>query len=134
MTVKYPCPLRSCAWFYSHAATPATADVPTDILLWTQLNWADMAERTGPGLTAAQVVDAHLVTHSPVQWMGLACAERDRAESVTAERDRLRIVVEKTAFFTEAVDPLTTRRLPSRAEIEAVQALLADAAGGNADA
>lgn len=127
---RYPCPLPDCTWFHSHMATPLTADVPTDLLAWTHLNWADMSERTGPGLAPAHVIIGHLVTHSPLQWMAMVNAERSRADGVTDERDRLQVVVKKAAFLTDAVDPLTTRRLPSRAEVEATRELLAGAMSG----
>lgn len=132
MIARYPCPQPDCRWFFSHTVTPRTATVPTNILTWTPANWDAMAERTGPGLTAAHIIDGHLVTHSPVQWMAMVHGERSRTEAVAAERDRLRIVVEKLAFLTDAVDPLSTRRLPSRVEVEAVRVLL-DAAGGDVD-
>lgn len=122
--IRYPCPLPTCQWVYRHAATPLTANVPTDILTWTPANWADMAERTGPGLAAAHIIDGHLVTHSPVQWMTELRTERQRTEAAIAERDRLRIVVEKLVFLADAVDPLSTRRLPSRGEVEATRELL----------
>lgn len=125
MIVRYPCPHSDCRWLHDHVATPRTANVPTDILTWTPANWADMAERTGPGLTAAHIIDAHLVTHSPVQWMTELRNERQRTESAIAEQDRLRIAVEKLAFLADAVDPLSTRRLPSRGEVEAMRELLA---------
>lgn len=116
-------------------ATLRTANVPTNILMWTPANWEDMAERTGPGLAAAHIIDGHLVTHSPVQWMAMVYGERQRTESVIAERDRLRIVTEKLAFLADAMDPLSTRRLPSRAEVEATRELLAGVLnGGAADA
>lgn len=134
MIVRYPCPHPTCRWFFSHAVTPRTANVPTDILAWTPANWDAMAERTGPGLTAAHIIDGHLVTHSPVQWMAMVYGERSRTEAVTAERDRLRIVAEKLAFLTDAVDPLSTRRLPSRGEVEAMRELLAGAVAGDDDA
>lgn len=130
--IRYPCPQPDCPWFFSRVVTPRTANVPTDILTWTPADWDAMAERTGPGLTAAHIIDGHLVTHSPVQWMAMVYGERSRTEAVTAERDRLRIVVEKLMLLADAVDPLSTRRLPSRGEIEAVRALL-DAAGGDVD-
>lgn len=135
MIVRYPCPHPDCRWFFNHVATPRTVNVPTDILTWTPANWADMAERTGPGLAAAHIIDGHLVTHSPVQWMAMVYGERRRTETVTAERDRLRIVVEKLTFLADAVDPLSTRQLPSRGDVEATRELLADVVNeGAADA
>lgn len=130
MIVRYPCPHPTCRWFFNHVVTPRTADVSTDILTWTPANWDAMAERTGPGLAAAHIIDRHLVTHSPVQWMAMVYGERSNTEAVTVERDRLRIAVEKLAFLADAVDPLSTRRLPSRAEVEAMRELLAGVANG----
>lgn len=131
--IRYPCPLPTCQWFYRHAATPATADVPTDILSWTPANWASMAERTGPDLAAAHVIDAHLVTHSPVQWMTELGRERRRADDAEAERDRLHGTAAKLAEFTIAVDTVT--RMPTRGEVEATRELLMYAVngGGNDD-
>lgn len=134
MIVRYPCPHPTCRWFFNHTATPRTANVPTDILTWTPANWDAMAERTGPGLTAAHIIDGHLVTHSPVQWMAMVHGEHSRIEAVTAERDRLLVVAEKLAFLADAVDPLSTRRLPSRAEVKAMRELLAGAVAGDDDA
>lgn len=132
MIVRYPCSHPDCRWFHDRVATPRTANVPTDILTWTPANWDAMAERTGPGLAAAHIIDGHLVTHSPVQWMAMVYGERQRTESVMAERDRLRIVVEKLMFLADAVDPLSTQRLPSRAEVEATRELLAGVLNGGA--
>lgn len=125
MIVRYPCPHPTCRWFHDHVATQRTAAVPTDILTWTPANWEAMAECTGPELAAAHIIDGHLVTHSPVQWMTELRDERQRTETVAAERDRLRIVVEKLTFLADAVDPLSTRQLPTRAEVEATRELLA---------
>lgn len=86
-----------------------------------------MSERVNGSLAIAHVIDAHLVTHSPVQWMTELRNEQRRTEAAIAERDRLRIAVEKLAFLANAVDPLATRRLPSQAEVEATRELLAGA-------
>lgn len=104
MTVRYPCPLPPCQWFHDHVVTPLTADVPTDILLWTPLNWADMNERTGPGLTAAQKIDAHLATHSPVQWMAELNRERQLRQAAEAERDRALWMPSRAEVEAEATD------------------------------
>lgn len=125
MTTRYRCPLSTCRWFHDSEMTPPPAYCPPDILAWSGPTWASMSERIDGGLATAHIIDAHLVTHSPFQWMTELRDERQRTESVTAERDRLRIVVEKLAFLTDAVDPLSTRRLSSRAEVEAMRELLA---------
>lgn len=133
MTTRYRCPISTCAWFHEYVATSPTPACPQDVLFWTAANWADMSERIDGYLAVAHRIDAHLVTHSPVQWMTELRNERRRTEAATAERDQLRIAVEKFSFLADAVDPLTTRRLPSRAEIEAVRELLAGAVGGDVD-
>lgn len=132
MTTRYRCPISACAWFYDAVATPPPAYCPPDLLAWSGPTWASMSERIDGGLAAAHVIDAHLVTHSPVQWMAELRLYQARAETAESEADRLRIVVEKTAFLADAVDPLTTRRLPSRADVQAARELLAGAVSGGA--
>lgn len=130
MIVPYPCPLPTCTWFYRHVATPGTVNSPTDIVSWTPLNWADMAERTSSGLTAAQIIDAHLATHPPMHWLTLVRSERHRAEDAECTLDRLLNTLEQTADATAAAYPAAPMRLPSRGEVEASAVVLADAMGG----
>lgn len=133
MTTRYRCPISACAWFHDAVAAPPPAYCPPDLPAWSGPTWASMSERIDGGLAAAHVIDAHLVTHSPVQWMAELRLYQARAEVAESEADRLRIVVEKTAFLADAVDPLTTKQLPFRAEVRAVRELLAGAAGGGVD-
>lgn len=132
MIVRYLCPHPTCRWFFSHTVTPRTANVPTDILTWTPANWDAMAERTGPGLTAAHIIDGHLVTHSPVEWMTELRRYQARAEAAEDRADRLEDALEQTADVTAGMHPVTSMRLPSRAEVEMSAAALAAAVNGGA--
>lgn len=132
MIVRYCCPISTCSWFTERVASGSASEFEADVLSWSATTWGSVTERINGISTIVQVIDAHLVTHFPVQWMTELRDERRRAESVTTERDRLRIVVEKLSFLADAVDPLATRKLPSRAEVEATRELLASVVGSDA--
>lgn len=129
MTRQHHCPVLPCRWFHRTVASPLTPEAPADLTLWTAETWADMSERPAAGLAAAHVIDAHLVTHSPVEWMA-EVARRDRRISSLEELvSRLSVAVQNAMSLTEAVHAVTTMRLPSRAEVESIQEQLAGLVG-----
>ena len=69
MTIRYLCPISTCQWFHETVATDSASSYPPDVAHWTLANWADVPQRTGHLLTAVHVIDAHLSTHSPVEWL-----------------------------------------------------------------
>lgn len=133
MTTRYRCPISTCAWSHDYVASGSVPDIPSDLLSWTRANWADMSERINGMLAAAHVIDGHLATHSTVEWMTELRQYQARAEDAEAQLDRLLDALEQTADVTAAVHPVTSMRLPSRAEVEAARELLAGVAGGDVD-
>lgn len=97
------CPISACRWSHTAVASPAGPEPPTDLVLWTAATWASLSDRPVSGLATAHVVDAHLVTHSPVEWMGEMRRLLGRIESLEQLCGELSAAV----------------RLPSRAEVEA---------------
>lgn len=134
MTTQYRCPISTCGWTQTRVATTATAECPADLLNWTSANWADASERTSADLAVGHVIVGHLATHSPVQWMTELRRYQARAEDAEAQLDRLLDAMEQTADVAAGAHPVTSMKLPSRAEIEATQELLAGARGGGIDA
>lgn len=130
MTTRYRCPISTCRWFHDAVAAPPPAYCPPDLLSWSGPTWASMSERIDGGLAAAHVIDAHLVTHSPVEWMTELRLYQARAEAAEDRADRLEVALELTADVTAAVHPVTSMRLPSRAEVEESAAVLAGVTGG----
>lgn len=133
VTVRYRCPLSMCTWFHEYVASDSAPECPADVLLWTASIWAFMPDRVGRSLSVIQVIDAHMSTHSPVEWMTELRQLQARAEDAEAERDRLRTTTQRLAEFTIAVDAVTSPRMPTHAEVQATRALLLDAAGGDVD-
>jgi len=129
MTVRYHCPILKCRWFHDAAASPIRPAALADLALWTAETWADLSDRPVSGLATAHIVDAHLATHSPVEWMG-ELARRDRRIK-SAERlcGELSAAVQNAMSLTEAVHAVTTMRLPSRAEVESIREQLAGLVG-----
>lgn len=130
MTTQYFCPISSCGWTQTHVATPEAADCPSDLLDWTPVNWASMSDRAGFDLAVGHVIDGHLATHSPVEWMTELRRERARAEDAEAQLDRLLDVLEQTADVAAGMHPVTSMRMPSRTEVEASAAVLAGTVNG----
>lgn len=129
MTVRYHCPILTCRWFYGALASPSVPETPTDPTLWTAATWANLSVRPASGLAAAHIVDAHLVTHSPVEWMTEMARRDRRIKSAEELISRLSEAVQNAASFTEAVHAVTTMRLPSRAEVESIQEQIAGLVG-----
>jgi hypothetical protein len=129
MTAQHYCPVLTCRWFHRYVASPFAAEAPADLTRWTVETWAGMSVRPAAGLAAAHVIDAHLVTHSPIEWMA-ELARRDRRISSLEELvSRLSGAVQNAMSLTEAVHAVTTMRLPSRAEVESIREQLAGLVG-----
>jgi hypothetical protein len=129
MTRQHHCPVLPCRWFHRTVASPLTPEAPADLTRWTAETWANMSVRPATGLATAHVVNEHLVTHSPVEWMA-EIARRDRRISSLEELcGRLAEAVQNAMSLTEAVHAVTTMRLPSRAEVESIREQLAGLAG-----
>lgn len=105
------------------ASTPGPEHT-ADVLTWSPATWSIVSERVGSILSVVQVVDAHLSTHSPVEWVMELARERRRADDAEADRDRLLVAAQKLGNFTITVDAITSTRMPSRADVEATRAVL----------
>lgn len=127
--VRYHCPILTCRWFHTALASPTAPETPADPILWTAATWANLSVRPVSGLATAHIVDAHLVTHSPIEWMTEMARLRGRIKSAEELISRLSEAVQNAASVTEAVHAVTTMRLPSRAEIESIQAQIAGLVG-----
>lgn len=130
MTTRYRCPISTCAWFHEYVASGSAPDCPSDVLSWTPANWADMSDRVGRVVAVAHVIDAHLSTHLPIEWMTELRRYQARAEDAEGQLDRLLDVLELTADVAAAVHPVTSMRLPSRCEVEASATALAGVVNG----
>jgi len=84
-----------------------------------------MSDRAGRLLSVAQVIDAHLATHSPVEWMTELRRVQARAEDAETELDQTLAALKTAKSFADATDALTSMRMPTRAEFEDVKAAFA---------
>lgn len=130
MTTRYRCPISTCRWFFLHVATEPGATPTLNALLLAPRTWPPVTGGPSPTLSVARAVEGHLSTHSPVEWLEELRQYQARAEDAEAQLDRLLDVLEQTADVTAAVHPVTSMRLPSRAEVESARELLAGAVGG----
>lgn len=129
MTVRYHCPITACAWFHDAAVSDFPSDTPADVLQWPATTWSLIADWSGRMLATGQVVNAHLVTHSPVEWMGEMARLQRRIAAAEQLCGELSVAVQNAAFVTAAIDPIATTRMPSRAEVESVREQLAGLVG-----
>lgn len=126
MTVHYRCPISTCPWFTEYVASASAPECPADILSWSPVAWASMSDRAGRPLSVAQVIDAHLSTHSPVEWMTELRRLQARAEAAETELDETLAALTTAKDFADVTDALTSMRMPTRAELEDVKAAFAN--------
>jgi hypothetical protein len=69
MIVRIRCTLSTCAWSHATAATDHVLAAGPDPAYWTAETWTVLADKLGLDYSIAQVVDAHLATHVPHEWM-----------------------------------------------------------------
>jgi len=86
-----------------------------------------MSDRAGRLLSVAQVIDAHLSTHSPIEWMTELRRLQARAESAETELGQILAALKTAESFADATDALSSMRMPTRAEFEDVKAVFASA-------
>lgn len=122
MIVQHHCPVLTCRWSHRTVASPSAPEVPADLTQWTAETWANMSERPAAGLAAAHVVDGHLVTHSPVEWMTELRRRDSRIESLEKLCSQL-----AAATYPAGLDAVTA--IPSRAEVESIREQLAGLVG-----
>lgn len=118
MTTRYRCPISNCGWSHNAVVTGPAPDWSTDLLMWTPADWAAAPNWVGRTLATVHVINAHLVTHSPVQWMTEIRRERERAEAAERRLIEAQEALESAAVFTDAAHPIHPTRLPSRAELD----------------
>jgi hypothetical protein len=120
--VRHHCPIVVCRWFHETVASPTTPDAPADLTLWTATTWANMSDRPATGLATAHVIDGHLVTHSPVEWMTEMRRLHVRIKSLEQLCSKL-----STGYCMTDVESVPA--IPSRAEIDAVESIRTQLAG-----
>lgn len=112
-------------WFHEYVASASVPDCPADILAWSPVAWAFMSDRAGRLLSVVQIVDAHLATHSPFEWMTELRRLQVRAEDAETELDQALSALKAAKSFADATDALTTLRMPTRVEFEDVKTAFA---------
>lgn len=122
MTARYHCPILDCRWFHDAVASRNVPEAPADLTLWTATTWEDMSDRPAAGLATAHVVDGHLVTHSPVEWMTEMRRLLGRIESLQ------RLCGKLSAGYC-MTDLESVVAIPSRSEVESVREQLAGLVG-----
>jgi len=127
MTTHYRCPISTCPWFHEYVASTSAPECPVSILSWSAVAWASMSDRAGRLLSVVQVIDAHLSTHSPVEWMTELRRVQARAEDAETELDQTLAALKTAKSFAGATDALTSMRMPTRVEFEDVKAAFANA-------
>lgn len=135
MTTQYRCPISICNWFHEYVAGASAPECPADILAWSPVAWASMSDRANRLLSVVQVIDAHLSTHSPHEWMTELRRVQARAEDSETELDETLSALKMAKSFADAVDAVQTLRMPTRTEFHNVKAALAGVANwgdGNA--
>lgn len=120
MTTRHLCPIRSCGWYHEEPTlTIPQQRVPGEALKTLKVRH----------FTVEQLVDAHLTgTHTRVELAQEINRERARADAATTNYNSLYGALKMASDFTRQMDALRTMRMPSRAEVEAVHALLVAAA------
>lgn len=122
MTVRCHCPIRTCRCFYDVVASPTVPEPPADLTMWTATTWAKLSDRPATGLATAHIIDAHLVTHSPVQWMTEIRRLLGRIESLERLCGKL-----STGYCMTDLESVPA--IPSRAEIDEVESIRTQLAG-----
>jgi hypothetical protein len=124
MTIRHYCPVKACGWYHEEPAAEPSPTIPPQRVPGEALEALKIRY-----FTVEMIVDAHLTgSHTRVELAQEINRERARADAATANYNSLYGALKAASDFARQMDALRTMRMPSRAEVEAVQARLVAAA------
>lgn len=96
--IRTLCPVDGCPWFHDAVATPPPPDFDPDVPPWCLSTWAVVPSGYGAPLTDAEVVGAHVATHTDAERSG-RMPSRAEVEALGAPVPRPRTTAEHIEFF-----------------------------------